>query len=68
MKVGDVVKVTVWNNPKYSDSFYGLITGMYFESWDLSHRYIVLSSAGSGLYDKQEITIISKSCEADETR
>lgn len=68
MQVGDVVKVTVWNNPEYSEYFYGLVTGMYFESWDLNHRYTVLSSTGSEIYDKQELSLISKSREADEAR
>ena len=57
VKVGNLVRLKVWNQPEEADLIYGIVTAVEEDRRDLNEfeRYYVMSSDGVWLYDWNEI-------------
>ncbi len=57
VKVGNLVRLKIWNQPEEADLVYGIVTAVKEDRRDLNEfeRYYVMSSDGVWLYDWNEI-------------
>lgn len=55
LKIGNLVRLRVWDNPSESSIIYGIVTKVEKGSWDYSDNYYVITSAGVSLYSWDEI-------------
>ena len=57
VKVGNLVRLKIWNQPEEADLIYGIVTAVEEDRRDLNEfeRYYVMSSDGVWLYDWNEI-------------
>ena len=58
IKIGSLVKITLWDNPHYCDHTYGIVLPR--EGAAEGRYYRVLSKEGVQMYSKQEIEVISE--------
>ena len=55
VKVGNLVRLQVWNTPHQADVTYGIVTKVEKDTWDMRDRYYIMSSNGIWIYDWDEI-------------
>ena len=55
VKIGNLVRLRVWNNPGESDIMYGIVTRVEKGVWDYSDNYYVMTCLGVCLYSWDEI-------------
>ena len=57
VKVGNLVRLKIWNQPEEADLVYGIVTAVEEDCRDLNEfeRYYIMSSGGVWLYDWNEI-------------